>query len=63
MILTSIMITEDHSNLQHTPFSISISANIDLISTGNFSQYVKDGKLDIEKLSVDLLNGIVKISS
>ena len=40
-----------------------IAANIEVVSNGNFSEFVNDGKVDVDKLIIALFKGGVYIST
>lgn len=42
---------------------IRLTFNVEVVNSGDFSPFVKDGKLDAEKLIVAIFNGDVFISS
>ena len=67
LIIASIII-KDHSlvlpkkiGAHNFDGSIGIEACIMMQADGNFSEYVKDSELDIDKVALDILSGKLKI--
>ena len=69
MIITGVSISQDFSNLVRPPFTISLSLDIDVKSTGDFSEYIDGelsplaGSLNVEKLLLGILNGDIQLSA
>ena len=65
LIPISISDIKDYSviNSPNTLDEIRLTFNVEVVSTGDFSDFLKDGKVDVDKLIVALFKGDVYIST
>ena len=65
LIPVTIQDVKDSSviNVPNTLNEIRLTFNVEVVSTGNFSEFVNDGKVDVDKLIIALFKGGVYIST
>ena len=65
LIPVTIQDVKDSSviNVPNTLNEIRLTFNVEVVSTGDFSDFLKDGKVDVDKLIVALFKGDVYIST
>ena len=65
LIPVTIQDVKDSSviNVPNTLNEIRLTFNVEVVSTGDFSDFLKDGKVDVDKLIVAFFKGDVYIST
>ena len=60
LIITSVEIVSDNSNLSGIVRSIDLGLKIEVVSSGDFSGYIlADRTLDKDKICADILRGLL----